>query len=103
MTPKRTDLTQKGIVETLRKLGAFVVHLHTVGRGTPDLLVLYRGVYFLAECKSGFLGWKLTEAQKDFHREVRDRGGEVVIFDGPESVTLWASRVNRAVKRAINQ
>ena len=48
----KVDSTQAAIVEALRKVGAWVLHLHQLGGGTPDLLVWNRGRYLLLECKS---------------------------------------------------
>ena len=49
----RVDRNQKEIVEHLRKKGATVQPLHTVGRGCPDLLVGYAGTNYLIEVKDG--------------------------------------------------
>lgn len=49
----RVDTNQKEIVEALRRQGATVLHLHTVGRGCPDILVGYQGENFLLELKDG--------------------------------------------------
>lgn len=47
----RVDANQVQIVAALRKAGATVQHLHTVGGGMPDLLVGYRAQNFAIECK----------------------------------------------------
>jgi hypothetical protein len=47
----RVDANQPEIVAALRKCGATVQHLHQVGHGAPDLLVGYRGMNLLFECK----------------------------------------------------
>ena len=47
----KVDANQKAIVAALRKIGASVLHLHTVGKGCPDLLVGYRGRNVLLEVK----------------------------------------------------
>lgn len=49
----RVDRNQKEIVEYLRKRGATVQPLHTVGRGCPDLLVGHGGKNYLLEVKDG--------------------------------------------------
>jgi hypothetical protein len=48
---KRVDGTQPAIVEALRRIGAWVLHLHEVGKGCPDLLVWNRGRFLMLECK----------------------------------------------------
>jgi len=37
----------------LRSIGAEVTSLHAVGQGVPDLLVSYRGQWYLLEVKDG--------------------------------------------------
>ena len=62
----RVDANQREIVDALRNLGASVICLHMVGQGCPDLLVGFRGVNELAECKSK--SGKLTPDEADLHR-----------------------------------
>lgn len=47
------DANQAEIVKALRKVGATVQPLHTVGQGCPDLLVGFRQVNYLFEVKDG--------------------------------------------------
>jgi len=47
----KIDVTQRAIVDALRKAGATVQHLHTVGDGCPDLAVGFRGVNYMIEVK----------------------------------------------------
>ena len=49
----RVDRNQQEIVQHLRKLGATVQPLHTVGQGCPDLIVGYGGLNYLIEIKDG--------------------------------------------------
>lgn len=49
----RVDANQPEIVAALRKAGASVQPLHTVGQGCPDLLVAFRQHNFLLEVKDG--------------------------------------------------
>ena len=51
----RVDRTQAEIIAALRKVGASVQPLHTLGSGCPDLLVGYRHVNYLMEIKDGEL------------------------------------------------
>lgn len=50
---RNVDANQSEVVDAMRRMGAFVQHLHTVGHGCPDLLVGYRGVWILVEVKDG--------------------------------------------------
>ena len=49
----RVDSNQSEIVAALRKVGASVQPLHTVGQGCPDLLVAFRQTNLLMEVKDG--------------------------------------------------
>jgi hypothetical protein len=48
----RADSNQTAIVAALRKAGASVQHLHTVGSGCPDLMVGFQGRNYLMEIKT---------------------------------------------------
>lgn len=49
----RVDANQGEIVAALRKLGASVQPIHTIGQGCPDLLVGFKGRNALFEVKDG--------------------------------------------------
>lgn len=71
----RVDENQKEIVTALRKIGAKVEPMHAMGRGFPDLLVLWRGVLTLLEVKDGSKPpskRKLTPDQVEWHAKWRD-------------------------------
>ena len=79
MRAKKVDLNQMEIVATLRKIGATVQSLASVGNGCPDLLVGFRGINYLMEVKDGDKApsaQKLTPDQVKWHIEWR---GEVHI------------------------
>lgn len=50
-----------------RELGAEVEHLHAAGRGIPDLLVAFRGVWFLVEVKT--VDGSLSDSQVEWHEK----------------------------------
>ena len=77
----RIDSTQREIVSDLRKLGATVQPLHTVGGGVPDLLVGWKGLNWLVECKSKGKG--LNELQKTWHADWR---GSVIVATDVETI-----------------
>lgn len=52
MRAANTDKNQRSIVKHFRDLGASVTHLHSVGKGVPDLIVGYNGVNYMVEVKS---------------------------------------------------
>lgn len=76
---RRVDANQPAIVRALREAGASVLHLHTLGNGSPDLLVGYRGENFLIEVKSS--GGRLTRDEEEFFSGWL---GEVSIAKSPE-------------------
>ena len=63
LTPirRRVDRNLAEIVRELREYGCSVQHLHTIGKGCPDLLVGYGGKNYLIELKSP--GGKLTQRE----------------------------------------
>jgi len=64
------DANQSEIVAGLRKAGASVEPLHSVGAGCPDLLVGYRGKNWLMEVKDVSKApskKKLNERQVEWH------------------------------------
>ena len=72
MRAKKVDLNQMEIVATLRKIGATVQSLASVGNGCPDLLVGFRGINYLMEVKDGDKApsaQKLTPDQVKWHLE----------------------------------
>lgn len=69
---RRVDRNQGEIVIALRRAGAFVEPIHELGGGVPDLLVGFRGVWFLLEVKD----WmqppskrELTPDEKEWHQK----------------------------------
>jgi hypothetical protein len=87
-TRARVDLTQLEIVQALRKCGAQVLHLHTIGKGCPDILIrLPNGELHLCEIKNGNRKWKLEPEQVKFHSE----WGPIAILDSVESAIIWVN------------
>lgn len=85
----RIDANQPEIVKALRKMGATVLHLHTLGRGAPDILIGFRGKNALAELKDGTKSpsaRQLTEDEKKFHAEWR---GQVAIIESVEQAIAF--------------
>ncbi len=61
----KVDGNQPEIVRELRRIGAYVECLHTVGGGFPDLYVEYKGFRTLMEVKMP--GEKLNDVQQAWH------------------------------------
>ena len=67
---KRIDANQNDVVKGLRKVGASVCILSSMGKGVPDLLVGYQCKNFAIELKDGDkteLEQQLTEDEKKWH------------------------------------
>ena len=99
--PKRTDSTQREVVDALRRCGVFVFSLHTVGKGCPDLLVSHPRTrrWYLIEVKNGKLSWKLNDAQKKFR--ALSHASVAVVTSAQEAVT-WANMVSRETKIKVS-
>ena len=81
---RQVDANQTAVVEALRRVGALVQHLHTVGGGCPDLLVGFRGKLWLLEVKDGRKppsARALNDAELEWHR--RWAGYPVVTVTSP--------------------
>lgn len=77
----KIDANQPEIVGALRKIGCSVQHLHTIGRGCPDILIGHIGQNYLAEIKDGSLAPSrrgLTKDEIDWQESWR---GQVVIIE----------------------
>ena len=69
-TAAKVDRNQKETVDALRKVGASVQSLASIGKGCPDLLVGYHGILYLMEIKDGSnvpSKQLLTDDQKKWH------------------------------------
>lgn len=80
----KVDTNQREIVNALRRIGAQVQPLHTIGKGCPDILVAHRGQWYVAEIKDGEKTKSkqvLTHDESEWH----ERFGQVAI------VHVWAS------------
>lgn len=70
MRPRRVDTNHADIIHALRRAGATVQSLHTVGKGCPDIIVGYHGINYLIEIKDGSLSpskRKLTPDEATWH------------------------------------
>ena len=78
MRRRRADENQAEIVADVRAIGGYVLHLHTVGGGCPDIAVLYKEELYFFEIK-GSKG-RLFQKQRDWHRMWREAGGNVAMI-----------------------
>lgn len=94
------DANQPDIVSAVRKVGASVQALHTVGKGCPDLLVGYRGVNMVWEVKDGSkppCRRTLTEDEVEWHAKWR---GRVTIVESVGQALSILRSIESAEQRA---
>lgn len=85
----RVDANQAEIVKAIRKIGATVQPLHTVGKGCPDLLVGWRQKNFLFEVKDGAKCASARQLTPDEERWIAGWRAPVFIVTSPlEAVTF---------------
>lgn len=87
----KIDANQPEIVAALRKAGATVQVLSTVGKGVPDLLVGYKLHNILLELK--VKGGQLTPQQKLWHGSWL---GDVFVVYSPEEAVKTIKEVAHA-------
>lgn len=89
----RLDANHKAVATAIRKMGASVQSLASVGAGCPDLLVGWRGENWLMEVKDGEKApsaRRLTEDEADWHERWQ---GQVVTVESPEEAVRWLIQV----------
>lgn len=80
----KVDANQSLIVETLRKAGATVKSLASLGNGAPDLLVGFRRQNWIMEVKDPSQPpskRRLTDDEKAFHLSWQ---GQICVIETPE-------------------
>ena len=63
----KIDVNQPALVEQIRDLGWTVQHLHTLGKGCPDIMVGAKGKNYLFEIKNPEYDGKLTADEQEWH------------------------------------
>ncbi len=94
--PKKADANQPAIVKAIRKMGASVQHLHTVGQGCPDIMIGLNGYNYLAELKDGDKppsARKLTSDERDWHRQWR---GQVVTIENEQQAVDFVRSIRES-------
>jgi len=89
---KRIDANQPMIVRDLRKAGAMVQSLADIGKGCPDLLVLFRGDAYVMEIKDGMQPpskQRLTPLEKEWHAQALEARYHVyIVKDSTEALQI---------------
>lgn len=85
----RVDANQAEIVKAIRKIGAEVTHLHTIGKGVADLLVSFRQKWFVLEVKDGAKCASARELTPDEEEWIGKQRAPVFVVTSPiEAVTF---------------
>ena len=87
----KVDANHAEIVAALRGIGAHVQSIANIGDGCPDLLVSFRGKWFVFEVKSP--GGKLTPDEARWHNEAR--ASVFVVFGAGEAIKILEKETAR--------
>jgi len=85
----KKDANHFEIMNYLKKLGAYVLDMSTLGQGVPDLMVLINGKNYLVDIKNPKTGYGrrgLNERQKRWAEEWQ--GGKVYLISTVDEVIL---------------
>lgn len=86
----RVDVNQPAVVKALRQAGYSVQHLHTIGKGCPDLLAAKHGINVLLEVKQP--GGKLTKDEQDWH--ARWEGAVLIVYGADDAMLKIAQEID---------
>jgi len=90
MLASKVDLNQPQIIRDLRKLGACVTVISSVGKGVPDLLVSYQDRWWLFELKNPDNPKSKQRLTKDEQRWVNKQKAPVyIIRDTLEAIVIF--------------
>ena len=97
MRAAKIDANQPEIVEAVRRMGCSVQHLHTIGKGCPDLLVGVSGINLCWELKDGSAipsARQLTIPEIKWHDEWR---GQVQIVESVDDAIRAINYIRRTL------
>ena len=80
MIAKKVDLNQNQIIKDLRKIGATVTVISSLGRGVPDLLVSYESKWYVFEIKNPELPKSKQRLTKDEQNWINKQRASVHII-----------------------
>jgi phosphopantothenoylcysteine synthetase/decarboxylase len=89
MRIRRVDANQREVVKALRKAGAEVTFIHTLGKGVPDLLVSFRNVWSVMEVKDGSKPPSARELTPDEKEWIAKQKALVAIINSPEEAVRF--------------
>lgn len=80
MLAAKVDQNQEQIVRDLRKYGACVTVISSLGRGVPDLLVSYDDIWYVVELKNPMQKKSQQKLTKDEQRWVNKQKARVHVI-----------------------
>ena len=86
----KVDQSQEEIVLCLRLIGASVQSLAAIGKGCPDLLIGYKGAWYVAECKTGEKA-EFTPDQLQWALDAK--GSPPLRFNSAGDAMAWAAKI----------
>ena len=91
---KESEL-QRQIIDYLKRIGAYVLNVYgsgMTGKGTPDILACYQGLFIAVETKVGKN--RMSPAQKIIRQRILTAGGIHIV---PYSLEQFISEFKEAV------
>ena len=86
----KVDQSQEEIVVCLRLIGASVQSMAAIGKGCPDLLIGYKGNWYVAECKTGEKA-EFTPDQLQWALDAK--GSPPLRFNSAGDAMAWAATI----------
>jgi hypothetical protein len=100
----RIDDNHTDVVSALRKIGATVQSLATIGGGCPDLLAAHHGTLFLFEVKDGAKSPSARRLTPDEQRWHQEWAGPVFIVESAEqALRVIGGRGHAALAHQVNE
>lgn len=91
MRIRRADANQAAVTKALRKVGAAVTPIHTVGKGVADLLVSFRNSWYVLEIKDGAKPPSARELTEDERYWIQEQKAHVAIINSPEEAVRFVT------------
>lgn len=92
----KADGNQPLIVSALRRVGAQVQHLHSIGQGCPDIVVAFHGSWYMAEIKDPNQPahrHKLTPAEEAWHKQFGEQAQVYILFTVEDAMRMIGVRI----------
>ena len=92
---RKVDDNQAAVVAALRRIGAEVTHLHSLGHGVADLLVSHHQVWYVIEIKDGNKPKSARALTPDEQAWIGRQHAPVFVVNSPEEAVGLLTLMNR--------